>query len=527
MSMNMNMNMTARSGAWVWRTPLAALALVIAVVLVLYRETAVAMVTIWYRSGTFNHAFVVLPIALWLIWRRRHDLALLVPKPAPLLLLPLAGLALVWLMGDLTAVNSVTQLAFVAMLVLSVPAVLGIQVARLILFPLAFLFFSVPIGDFLMPWFMDMTADFTVAALRLTGVPVLREGLQFVIPSGNWSVVEACSGIRYLIASVTVGTLFAYLNYQSTLRRVLFLLVSILVPVVANWLRAYMIVMLGHLSGNTIAVGVDHLVYGWVFFGVVIMLMFVIGARWSEPEPQRAPGLDRLLAGPPVLPTTPGRLWSVAFASAVLVALPVPAKWNMDRQVQAGITALAAPVLDAKGWQIAGPMPLTFKPDFKNPSAEVNAIYGKSDRSVGVYLAYYRNQDYSRKLVSSENLLVTTADRHWSRVTGGTKAAVLGDHTPTVRTMELRRNQLGPTEQSGRLIAWQLYWIDGTLTASDHMAKLYSAVYQILGRGDNSAAIVVYAPKDSAGGAHESLQSFMADNYPAIDTALRRAKAGK
>ena len=58
--------------------------------------------------------------------------------------------------------------------------------------------------------------------------------------------------------------------------------VAIVVPVVANWLRAYMIVMLGHLSNNTIAVGVDHLVYGWVFFGIVIMLMFWIGARWAE-----------------------------------------------------------------------------------------------------------------------------------------------------------------------------------------------------------------------------------------------------
>ncbi|MCY7305022.1 MAG: exosortase A [Rhodoferax sp.] len=521
------MNMTGQSRALVWRTPLLALVLVLTIVMVLYRETAAAMVTIWYRSGTFNHAFVVLPITLWLIWRRRHDLALLVPKPAPLLLLPLAGLALAWLMGDLTAVNSVTQLAFVAMLVLSVPVVLGIQVAWLILFPLAFLFFSVPIGEFLMPWFMEMTADFTVAALRLTGVPVLREGLQFVIPSGNWSVVEACSGIRYLIASVTVGTLFAYLNYQSSLRRVLFVLASILVPVVANWLRAYMIVMLGHLSGNTIAVGVDHLIYGWVFFGVVIMLMFVIGSRWSEPEPHRAPGLDRLLAGPPVPPTTPGRLWFVALVSVVLVALPLAAKWNMDRQASIGTAALAVPVLDAKGWQIAGPMPLTFKPDFKNPSAEVNAIYGKSDRSVGVYLAYYRNQDYSRKLVSSENVLVTNTDKYWSRVTGGGRVAVFGDDTQTVRTMELRRNQLGPTEQSGRLIAWQVYWIDGTLTASDHMAKLYSAVYQILGRGDNSATIVVYTPKDSAGGAHESLQSFMAENYAAIDTALRQAKSGK
>ena len=82
-------------------------------------------------------------------------------------------------------------------------------------FPLGFLFFAVPIGDFMLPQLMEWTADFTVLALRLSGVPVYREGLQFIIPSGAWSVVEACSGIRYMIASVTVGCLFAYLSYRA------------------------------------------------------------------------------------------------------------------------------------------------------------------------------------------------------------------------------------------------------------------------------------------------------------------------
>ncbi len=117
-----------------------------------------------------------------------------------------------------------------------------------------------------------------------------REGQNFVVPSGNWSVVEACSGIRYLIASLTVGTLYAYLTYTSLKRRLIFVGISLLVPVVANWLRAYLIVMIGHLSGNKLAVGVDHLIYGWVFFGVVIAIMFAIGMRWAETEqPQRSP----------------------------------------------------------------------------------------------------------------------------------------------------------------------------------------------------------------------------------------------
>ena len=139
------------------------------------------------------------------------------------------------------------------------------------LFPLAFLFFAAPVGEFLMPWLMARTADFTVFALRLSGIPVYREGLHFIIPSGSWSIVEACSGVRYLIASLMAGTLFAYFNYRSLRRRLLFVVVALLVPIVANWLRAYFIVLFGHLSDNKLAVAADHLIYGWVFFGVVII----------------------------------------------------------------------------------------------------------------------------------------------------------------------------------------------------------------------------------------------------------------
>ncbi|MDP2004488.1 MAG: exosortase A, partial [Rubrivivax sp.] len=244
---------TTAAGATPWRHPLAALGLVLVALLLLYRDTFGAMAAIWMRSDTFAHAVLVPPITLWLVWRQRAALRPYVPTPAPWMLLPMALTAGVWLLGDLAGVNAVTQLCVTALLVMAVPAVLGLAITRQIAFPLAFLFFMVPIGEFLMPVMMDRTADFTVAALRLSGVPVFREGLNFVIPSGSWSVVEACSGVRYLIASFMVGTLFAYLNYSSPRRRLLFAVVAVLVPVVANWLRAYMIVMLGHLSGNTLA----------------------------------------------------------------------------------------------------------------------------------------------------------------------------------------------------------------------------------------------------------------------------------
>ena len=520
------MQATSENLSRLWRPALLAFAVVIVWILFLYRDTGLAMVTIWYRSETFAHAFVVPPIVLWLVWRHRRELAQIIPKPAPIFLLFIAILAVFWLLGDLVAVNSVTQLALVAMMTLSVPAVLGWPVARAITFPLAFLFFAVPVGEFLMPQLMESTADFTVVALRLSGIPVYREGLQFVIPSGNWSVVEACSGVRYLIASLTVGTLFAYLNYQSTWRRILFVIVSILVPIVANWMRAYMIVMLGHLSGNTLATGVDHLIYGWVFFGVVIMLMFVIGAKWSEPERQLDAGARSSLRNPTA--PQPAKLWLVTASLMVIVAAPAAmARWSFERSIKSGAPALIAPAVLASGWQAADATLIGFKPDFKNPSAEINSAFGNAGKVVGVYLGYYRGQDYEHKLVSSDNVLVGSKSLVWNRVSANSRLVDFGQKQIKVRAAELRHLSAAAPDQIDRLMVWQIYWINGTLTASDYVAKVYSAIYRLMGRGDDSAVVIVYTPKDRTGNADGTLQSFLTANYGAIDALLRKASESR
>lgn len=509
-----------------WRVPLVSLAVVLAGILLLYSQTAIGMVTIWYKSETFAHGFVVLPIVLWLVWRKREELAGLAPRPSPWLLVILASLGLMWLLGDLVAVNSVTQLALVAMLVVAVPTVLGIPVATTIAFPLAFAFFAVPIGEFVMPQLMDWTADFTVLALRASGIPVFREGNNFIIPSGSWSVVEACSGVRYLIASLTVGTLFAYLTYQSTWRRVSFMLVAILVPVVANWLRAYMIVMLGHLSGNTIAVGVDHLIYGWIFFGIVILLMFFIGARWAEPEHIAvAPSRGSLPATP--LPHASVRLWVTVLGLALMVAWPIGVKHALEPDDSSAVPKLAVREPISPTWQDADVASIGYAPHYESPFAELNRAYVRGDVRVGMYLAYYRDQDYTRKLVSSNNELVTSRDPQWSKVEQGSGSAVLGGSAVTFRRVDLRRLSGSVAGAPDRLRVWQVYWINGRWTSNDYLAKVYSAVHQLLGRGDDSAALVIYAPLDRTDSADRAFEAFLEVNQESIDATLRAAAASR
>ena len=260
-----------------------------------FGETALSMVQIWRSSETFSHGFVVVPIALWLGWRKREELARIPMRPYWPGLLMVAAAGFLWLLGSLADANVVEHFALVLLIQSAVVVIVGLAMSRALAFPLLFLFFAVPFGEAFVPKMMDWTADFTVLALKLSGVPVYREGNSFIIPSGSWSVVEACSGVRYLISSLMAGTLYAYLMYKSVRRRLLFVGAAILVPIVANWLRAYVIVMIGHLSANQLATGVDHLIYGWVFFGIILFALFWIGARYREDDV--APAADAMQAG--------------------------------------------------------------------------------------------------------------------------------------------------------------------------------------------------------------------------------------
>lgn len=500
-----------------WRLPLLMLALSWAALAALYFSTGAAMVEIWNRSETFAHAWVVPPISAWLVWRMRVSLADMAPEWSPGWLLALVPLGLLWLIGEVAAVNAATQFALLGLAVALVPVLLGGKVATRLAFPLGFLFFAVPFGDFLTPWLVDRTADFTVVALRASGIPVFREGNQFIIPSGAWSVVQACSGIRYLMASVMVGTLFAYLNYNSSRKRLAFVGVAILTPLVANWLRAYMIVMLGHLSGNKLAVGVDHIIYGWVFFGIIMLAMFMIGARWADPD-----------AGPPVAralatwPASSGLRGALVFAMAlVLVALPAGIRSRAEGSITRQVPDLQAPMLP--GWTWVAEPPASWRPHIVNPTAELHGRYESTTggAAIGVYVGYYRGQGPDHKLVTSVNSLVGEDDKSWAvTASGRDEAAGLPWRTADLRGQALT-DVISMAGQVSRWRVWQVYWINGRPFIIDWQAKLYGAWQTLLGHGDDAAVLLVYTDMAQPSAVDAQLKAFLQQHWPALDASLR------
>jgi len=400
------------------------------------------------------------------------------------------------------------------MLIAAVWTLLGAAFVRAAFFPLMFLFFAVPMGEFLIQPLMGVTADFTVSMLQATGIPVYREGTFFSIPSGDWSVVEGCSGLRYLIASVTLGVLYAYLTYRSWKRRLLFSIAAMIVPVFANSGRAFMIEMIAHLSDMKLALGVDHYIYGWVFFGIVMMLLFWIGSFWREDDQ-----VETVSPQPVVLAETRGAgMASRSILPAALLALGVAGLWPMYAHWIESRPLPDMPALQveaAGGWQ-PGEAFTTWVPHWIGADRQLRRSYTQAGHDVMLELNYYVTQRQGAELINSQNYMIKQKDPAWSNV---------GETIVTVRIDGIAR-QVRQAKMRGsngqRLLVWQWNLIDQRSVVNDYLAKLILAFDRVRLVRDDGLSVLIATPYQNADfkAATATLARFAADMEPAIARGL-------
>jgi exosortase A len=493
----------------------------VAVILFAYHATTWSMISIWERSVTFAHGFLILPFSAYLIWTQREKLKTIPPQPSLLALFVLAVLGFGWLLAALASVQVLEQYFFVTMIPAIVWAILGSRMVLALAFPLAYLLLAVPFGEALIPPLIEFTADFTVKALQLSGIPVYREGSFFAIPSGNWSVVEACSGLRYLIASFTLGTLYAYLTYHSLMRRLVFIALSVVIPIVANGIRAYLIVMTGHLSDMQLAVGVDHLIYGWIFFGFVMLLLFWFGSLWREDENKNESRRSSSTHQDPSLQERPAALKGAFTAAAAVIAIasfwPAYAGYLETRFSRSTNPEIRTAGISEK-WQISQNPESGWEPVYVGDPAQLRLAYRNAKSSVDLYISYYRNQRQGKELISSGNVLVPELDPIWRSIGGHPRLVDFGSRQITVNESQLR-------SPSKNLLVWRWYWLGDEETTNAYIAKMVIARKKLLGRNDDGAEIIIATSyNESPDEAVPVLQGYLRDMMPEIAQSLKDAE---
>lgn len=434
--------------------PFLWLAATVAAVVALLAPTFFSMAQIWNRDSTFTHGYIIPLLSAWLLWRDRVGLASVRVQPEPRAFAAIAALLATWLAGDFAGVQVIRQAAAVALTIASVWAVLGTAFARRALFPLAYLFFAVPFGDFMVPYLIEFTTRFTVAAVEAVGVPIYREGTNFSLPSGNFEVVKACSGVRYLIATVALGVLFCALSYATWRRRVAFMALCLALPILANGLRAFGIVMIAHYSELRYAVGVDHLIYGWVFFGVVIALLFWIGSKFADAsEPHAHPQSAR----------EPQRFSRAALGAVCLTLAGVVGANQLWRATAASQTIeLPRFVAGAARWNGPSTAGVVWTPEYAKSDAAASARYGSAQGDVIVHArTFARISAQQNEAMTAPLLPEPTAEFHLDD-----RGVFVADNGPLVSAAVI-------TDSNGlRWLVWRWHYADGTLVQSGRDAKL-------------------------------------------------------
>jgi exosortase A len=420
-------------------------------------------VDIWIISDIFNHCLFVLPGALYLVYIKRSELNVHHVKPNYLvLLLCIGGLTLyaIGLAGDVQLFMHVATFTF---LPLSIWAFIGNRLAYQILFPLVFILFCIPIGEELVPTLQEVTADLSMVMLNWSGIPVYRSGLYIEIPQGQFLVAEACSGISFFIASVVIGSLYAYLNMQSTKRRIIFMSITIIFPIIANAIRVFGIIMTGYLSDMEYAVGADHLIYGWVFFSFVIVCLLGLGelirekhftAVKSQTDTTFSKGLSVKSCYQSSVSIIAVMLLFLVWFNSINSQLEVPgAEKNLSTSSQA-----------EQDLSIASYMS-TWNPEFKQPYQEFQFLRHINNVPVDVYVVWYPRGH--GELINSLNRLYP--EKAWTLESKSVYQLYDGQNMDLVTIVNPRSKRL--------LSYW--YVIDGKVFTNNRMAKLYE-IYKIL-----------------------------------------------
>jgi exosortase A len=383
-----------------WRRPLVACGLAVVGLLALFARDVGDMAAIWWRSSTYEHCLLVLPLIGWLVWQRRVILADVTPRGwAPALGWIALG-ALVWLVGEAGDVALPRDLGLVLMVQGAVAATLGRGAAAALLFPLFYLVALVPAGDAVVPPLQTATAKICMALLHLFGVPATIDGVFITTPAGWFKVAEACSGAKFLIAMIALGLLVANVGFRSWPRRIAFLAVCVVVPVLANGVRAFGTIYVASFVGTAAAGGIDHLVYGWFFFAAVIALVMAGAWRFFD-RPAGAPPVDLRAVAHQAARQTRAIASPLILGAIALIAL-APLLWSRVAIASGTATvATAAHLPDVAGWtRIPATGATPWRPRFDGADRLLvqryrNAAGEEADLAVALYAA----QRHGRALV--------------------------------------------------------------------------------------------------------------------------------
>lgn len=472
-----------RGGRTLWQRHLGLLGFAFICLAILAGDDALGIMAVWSRTGAFHHCFLIPPIIGWLIWQKRDALRAVQPE------FSLAGCGIVgagsllWLVGAAGFIDLFRQAAFVICAVGLVVALLGRPIAKLLVFPLGYAIFLVPVGSEFEPTFQLITARISVVLLHAAGVPATLEGVFIATPIGLFRVAEACSGTGFLLAMAAYAALVCHLCFTSPIRRTVFASIAMLLALLANGVRAWAVMFIANHSNMANPIVADHILYGWLLFAVVLLLLMWGGAGWFDHRPGDIKAVPAVRRG----------RWRAAILLPLLAfLLLLPRIWLM-----AGATPVrgeSSPPVPPQvhGWTIpAGPFQPRWQPHFDGAT----------------WIGQWRYTDPTGHAV---DLAIVIFGRQWAGREQGAPMGTGGwaDAGPAASPSGGRGEWLRGTDGNMRYVA-TFYLVGDRVMGSRAIAKLAAVRTRLLGGRQDAVAILVSAEPVNGQKPAETVRHFL------------------
>ena len=434
-----------------------------------YFQTWLDLWPLWERkNATYTHGTLIVLIALWLVWRGRS----LLPdppasRPSVLALVLLGMLSFAWLLAARANILIAYALLWPVLAFVLLWAGSGWKAARLLAFPLGFLYFAIPVWDYLEPALQALSAAIVSALIGIAGTQASVDGPHILLPGRTIYIALTCSGAHFLSVSLAMGALAGELRDDRWPTRLLILCVAGTLSIAFNSLRILMIVLAylhDDLRNGLETIG--HLTFGWWVFAIDLLVFYLalrlVPASRRSVEPQ----------SPPVsaASTEEGThaAGKRAFAFAVVAALVLPiASWAAEH-AHPYPKSLAAPIAMRPATRSLSP-DTRWQPQFDGAAWEQRTAYISSHgRIIELYRNEYHDQSQGGELISHGAQLF---DRAVFITQQSTITMLQRTNAPAI---EINRVQL--QDQAGRL--WTslfTYVIDEDSVASTRDAQLVTA----------------------------------------------------